>query len=75
MPLEQAFNLIDQALSQLNANRETHALLQASIERVKNEIMNLSQQVQTSKELYEKLTETMSLDSLSPDSLRNSDPS
>ncbi len=44
MPLEQAFNLIDQALSQLNANRETHALLQTSVERIKNEIMNLSQQ-------------------------------
>ena len=49
MPLEQAFNLIDQALRQLNANRETHALLVTAQERIQNEIANLNQQLQEAR--------------------------
>ena len=46
MPLEQAFNLIDQALRQLNATRETHALLVTAQERIQNEILSLRQQLE-----------------------------
>ena len=38
MPIAQAIDLIDRALAQLNANRETHALLQTALARIQGEI-------------------------------------
>lgn len=57
--LEQALTNIDGGLATINANRQTHEVLKTSVQRVRDEIASLTQQLQASKELYAKLVESI----------------
>lgn len=55
MPIDQAIGMVDTALSQMNSNRETHALFQTAIARIRNEVSCLNEEVGTRREKIEEL--------------------
>jgi hypothetical protein len=46
LSVEDALTNVDNAIAQLNANRQTHMILQASVQRIKDEVNELKNQVQ-----------------------------
>ena len=47
LSVEDALSNIDNALSQLNGNRQTHMVLQVSVERVREELISLNTRLLT----------------------------
>jgi hypothetical protein len=72
MPLDQAFNVVDGTLAQVNTNRDNHALITAAVQRIKNEITYLKQEIEA---LIKEHHETLSLNANPLDPSPDSNPS